>query len=896
MKNKKYCILYVALLILFISFTNVSAKRTYSTEKSKAVLNYIGVMNIQEEDSSKYVTRAEFADYVFKAKQLGKVTNKQYFTDVPKDYWASGAINALTEAGIVSYASDGLFNPNSEITYEQACKLLVYALGYEDYSLFEENGMSVYPVMIKNIGIDANVEDYAHITFDEAANMIFQAMSSPLPEKYLSGHNKMIKTSQNGNTLFNMYFDVCFGTGQLRSTSENSIDNIAVDEDVIIIGDTKYNLDSYCEIEKYFGEKIDFVYIDDSKGYGKVFYAEPYYQDARLTISSDCIENVGQSEIRYSNKNSSYSIKRISFDTKATVVYNGRLLMGSLNTKLTEMENGSRIGTVELVKTEGSKYDLIIIKSYELVYATAYDRDNEMIYGKEGTFSLNTYDTQRVFNFAGSNAELPKSYPVMLMVGESEDKKAISIVICNSKKDIVINQYSNEELTTDNEEKIKIEKYAISNLSFQIQVGKTYTVYLDIFGNICYFVANKDQDMQIGWIREVRIRRQEELYLNIFVHADNVTTKYKVAEKVRIDGKRYYSHEIKKIMLAFPGSITTDENGNPIGLSPQLIRFKVNEDSEIVDIDTTNLGSDEDKKNSLREIDRGQRTRTSAEGWYGHRILYSNSESVTKRMTVAGADCPDIVTTSEPAKDEYYANTYTIEDGTSTVIAYKWTDATLYADLVVKPINGENNDHKIYMFAGTTKMLDDYGDVVDVAYAYGYGEKVTFIIDSDSAKTQFASLSIGDLFTITKGYNKAILNLTKIFDTTTLTFEAYNTTYNDPNRYWYSGDPYGGTTGNGSGWFNSDCQAAKAYPVSIKGETMGIAYTLANANAGNMEMLLSQAGKTVTVYDPKKNKKDSITIGNFGSIKTFENTGSNCDIVIVTSVNYVARQVFVIRR
>lgn len=896
MKNKKYCVLCVALLILFISFTSVTAKSTYSTEKSKAVLNYIGVMSIQEGDSSKYVTRAEFADYVFKAKQLGSVADKQYFTDVSRDYWASGAINALTEAGIVSYASDGLFNPNNEITYEQACKLLVYALGYEDYALFEKNGMSAYPAMVKNIGIDVKVKDYSHITIDEAANLIFQAMSSPLPEKYLSGNNRLIKVSTDGNTLFEMYFDVYFGTGQLRSIYENSIDNITVDEDTTIIGDTKYKLDPECDIENYFGETIDFVYIDNKKGYGKVIYAEPYYQDVRVTISSDCIEGVAPTEIRYSSKDNSYSTKRISFDPKATVVYNGRLLTSGLNTKLTELVNGSRIGTVELVKTEGSKYDLIVIKSYELFYATAYDKDNETLYGKEGTFNLNTYDAKRVLNFAGSNAEIPKSYPVMLMVGESEDKKSIEVIICNSKKDIVINRFSNEELTTDKEEIIKIEKYAISNLNFQIQVGRTYTVYLDIYGNICYFSAGINQGMQIGWLRDVKIKRREELYLNIFVHADNVTTRYKLAEKVRIDGKKYYSYEIKKVMLAFPGSVITDENGDPVGISPQLIRFSTNESLEITDIDTTNLGANEDKNNSLREIDRGQRNRSGADGWYGHRILYSDSETVTKRMTVAGADCPDLVTTSESAKDEYYANTYTIRDGITPIIAYKWTDATLFADLVVTPVNGENKDYKIYMFAGMTKIVDDYGDVVDVAYAYGYGEKITFLIDSDTSKTKFEGLNFGDLFTVTGGYNKSVLDIKKVFDTATLKFEAYDTTYNDPNRYWYTGDPYAGTTGLGT-WFDySDCQAAKAYPVSAKGETMGVAYTLANASAKNMEMLIKQSGKSVMIYDANKSKKEAISFGSFGSIKTFENTGSNCDIVIITSKRYTIGQIFVIRR
>ena len=889
----KIRILFVIIAIFLISSTGVVAKQICNTEKSLALLEYTGVLDAKSESLERYVTRSEFCDYLFKAMKMGSVNDKRYFIDVPQEYWASGQINALTEYGVVSYAPDGMFNPEKEITYEQACKLIVYALGYEDYYI-GESGMSAFIKIAKNIGINTKVESNSHITLEEAANLLFQAMSSTLSEKIMRNGNLYTVVNSDGDTLFGKNFDIYFGKGQLKSLNCRGID-IITEKGTAIIDEEKYDIYDNINIDSLFGEIIDFAYEDSNGGRNKIIYAASYYQDARLKIKSYSICDSSNASISFYKDENESSVKKVSFSSP-TILFNGKAMTGSFTTAMSDFIMGDKIGTVELVKTNGLDYDLVIVNSYELIYATAYDSTLELIYGKERNIETGNYYELSIRTNLGAVTDIPKKFPVVIALAESEDTQAAEMIICNENKNIVISQYSDAEIISKDGEKYKIDKYAVDNSDFQVNVGNEYTVYFDINGNICRFLAGTNQGMQIGWIRETKVKRKEEIYFDIFVHNDNVTTRYKLAEKVRIDGKKYYSYEIRKVMLAFPGSVITDENGDPTGVSPQLIRFSVNENFEITDIDTTNLGANEDKNNSLREIDRGQRNRSGADGWYGHRILYSDSETVTKRMTVAGADCPDLVTSSESAKDEYYANTYTIRDGITPIIAYKWTDTTLFADLVVTPVDGENKDYKIYMFAGMTKMADDYGDVVDVAYAYGYGEKITFLIDSETSKTKFAGLNFGDLFTVTSGYNKSISDIKKIFDTATLKFEAYDTTYNDPNRYWYTGDPYAGTTGLGS-WFDySNYQAAKAYPVSAKGETMGVAYTMANASAKNMEMLIKQSGKSVMIYDTNKSKKEAISFGSFGSIKTFENTGSNCDIVIITSKRYTIGQIFVIRR
>ncbi|MCR4718655.1 MAG: S-layer homology domain-containing protein [Firmicutes bacterium] len=885
-------ILFSIIIASLIFQVGASAKQINSTEKSLALLEYTGVLKVGDENIERYVTRAEFCDYLFKAMKLGSVTNKRYFSDVPQEYWAAGQINALTEMGVVSYAPDGLFNPDNEITYEQACKLVIYALGYEDYYKAGGN-MSTFITIAKNIGINAKVANNTHITLEETANILFQGMSATIAEKSMRGGDLYTVVNSDGQNLFGRNFDIYFDNGQLRSLSGCGLDSIT-EKGTAIIGSQRYDIYENIYLEPLFGETIDYAYEKNDRGRDKVIYATSYYQEARLVIQSDMVCDSSNSFISFYKDKAESSLKKAIFKDP-TILYNGKIFTGSFTAEMSDFILGNRIGSVELIKTDGANYNLIIIKSYSLIYATTYDSSLEILYGRERNINISSYDMCNISSNSGIVTDLPKKYPLILALAESEDGKVADIFICNSSKDIIPQQYSDDEIVTNDGEKYKIDKYAVDSLDFSIQVGNGYTVYFDMNGNICYFAGKNSDTMRIAWLRSAKIKRQEEIYLTIFDHSENATKTMKLAEKVRIDGKKYKAYEVNNIMLAFPGTIILDENSNPKDLSPQVIRYSVNENMEITEIDTTNVGN-ENPKESLREIDRGVRSYSSFEGWLGMKILCSASSSVTKKMTVSGADCPDLVTTSSEPDDDQYKNAYSIKDGNSPVIAYKWTDKTLYADLVVFPIDWKSAEYTIYMFAGMTKMLDEYGDVVDVAYAFGYGQKMEFVVDDPNGLAQFNSLNYGDLFTPTTKFGNRIQEIKKIFDVTTLTFETYSATYNDPNRYWYYGDPYGGTVGIGSGWYNSECQAAKAYPVSIKDETLGVAYTLANANAKNMEMLLSSKDKSIMVYDPNKSKKESIKIGGLSDIKTFENCGTNCDIIIFTSKNYSGRQIFVIRR
>lgn len=95
--------------------------------------------------------RYEFAVMIARALNL-QSTNKTSFTDV-QDQWYESAVQALYEANIISGKTATSFDPNAEITRQQAAKILVGMLehlGYkttatiEDLNFTDENKISDY--------------------------------------------------------------------------------------------------------------------------------------------------------------------------------------------------------------------------------------------------------------------------------------------------------------------------------------------------------------------------------------------------------------------------------------------------------------------------------------------------------------------------------------------------------------------------------------------------------------------------------------------------------------------------------------------------------------------------------------------------------------------------------
>lgn len=143
MKNLKKTLAVVLAFAMVLSmgfsafaYTDVTA----GTKVAEAVgiLSNLGIFTGFEDGTFKpedTVTRAQMAAIICRAlgyeEQAQASTGTTIFNDVAASHWASGYVNVAQSLQIINGYGDGNFGPEDQVTYEQAIKMIVVALGYE---------------------------------------------------------------------------------------------------------------------------------------------------------------------------------------------------------------------------------------------------------------------------------------------------------------------------------------------------------------------------------------------------------------------------------------------------------------------------------------------------------------------------------------------------------------------------------------------------------------------------------------------------------------------------------------------------------------------------------------------------------------------------------------------
>ncbi len=122
-------------MVSFAAYTDVAEDANYT--EAVTVLSSLDMLKGYEDGTFKpegEITRAEFAMVVCRLLGYGATAENNAsfapFNDVAADHWASGAIALASQQGIVNGYGNGNFGPEDPVTYEQAIKMVVAALGY----------------------------------------------------------------------------------------------------------------------------------------------------------------------------------------------------------------------------------------------------------------------------------------------------------------------------------------------------------------------------------------------------------------------------------------------------------------------------------------------------------------------------------------------------------------------------------------------------------------------------------------------------------------------------------------------------------------------------------------------------------------------------------------------
>ena len=609
-----------------------STENTENTENTEVlghyemnVLNSLGIVNFTEAKLTQNVTNEEFAGA---AALVGGIA---------KDYYQDGVLQILIDCG---YMPSSSAYPDRDITYAQAVKTIVSALGYDVYAKNYGGYPGGYIIEAANLKITDGLDGISNdtpLTYGMMCVMMYNSLEVKM----------LVSNSYNGNTksektdkVLNEVFEIYDGYGRVTANSITSLS-----------GDNNYNPEKI-EIDSKEYKNADSSY-DDLIGYNVHYYYRhnaPYMNDALymeidegankiLTVSKDDSTYVADKNIFYYTKNN--SLKQVNLSDGYVLVYNKRVTKNGL-----EKYQGDIDGSVTLVDTNSDgKYDFVEISSYTTIYVSVANGYSKEIFDKFDTAKSvclddTINDSQFIIRDTSGNeiqySAIKEGNVVSVLI--SDDKKIGTAIVSDKVLKANVDEIENANGSTyiyANGERYAVADSAKDYIG-EITLGAQYQLSFDFQGEIAGFVSS-DSVFNYGLIMSVvndtDKAKEPVTQLKIFT-SDGKVEKHYFAENVTIDGDKYKKsakESAKKVTNAYKALYMTDDNGDEVYKS-KFIRYKLKDDF-ITEIDTAYYDSSKEDEKSLHQIGKTSNKTIHREGQYfytalGDGVVYDGAVTV----------------------------------------------------------------------------------------------------------------------------------------------------------------------------------------------------------------------------------------------------------------------------
>ena len=361
------------------------------------------------------ITRAEFAAIVTRMKGVEDNLPKDSVTgfwDLDSDNsraWARPYVKAAVDLKIINGFEDGSFRAAEPVTYEQAVKMLICAIGYDVIAQSEYNkAIAINPnatwsagyiAAANKHGITKNVMT-SQITLPAnrgvVAVLTSNSVDAPALEQDENGN--LTKPGEGaGQTEGNMVTI----TGVITDTFYTGLDtdDTGLEENEIRIDSTKdeddgkYTLSDSLretiELDKYIGRKVS-AYYDNLEGEITSIRLENV---ASTIIKEEHIVSADATQIKTKDENNKSATENIA---GATFIVNGKY---DADYNFNDFKNG----TVEIFTAMGKK--IVVVNSYEVFVVNSFDRNNEKVFIK-----YTTYNGGNFYQFPTRASDKPKIY------------------------------------------------------------------------------------------------------------------------------------------------------------------------------------------------------------------------------------------------------------------------------------------------------------------------------------------------------------------------------------------------------------------------------------------------------------------------------------------------------
>lgn len=786
-KNLKKVISSVAALTMVASsvaafavdFPDVESTASYAQAVQElSALDVISGYDDGTFGPDKLVTRAEITKMIVDAlaerSSAEASTESTKFADVSADHWAKGYINQGVADGFIAGMSDTEFDPDANVTYVQAQKMLVSAIGYETFAQGQGGWPTGYKTYAASLDITkgiSGIKDSTELTRAQVAQMIDNAMDAPLcviagwkPEwNGTQTPNLEVRDGKEGRayeTLFTEKHDAYKVYGRVTETSKTgSVDNDKVTfqvEKADNFDDEEVKADSPVSEDMYIGDSKADNYLrtysqaliqkNDDDEFTILSIAAAAANKSVTVASEDFDENKSTGEALYffpagTTKGST----KYQLDTTngVTIYVNGvkqdsmaiydandlesdKTLYGYLKnheTASVTLQKETEVGST----STSAKYNTVMISSYATaIVDEVIDKTNETSVnfdtystGIQAKMTVNKDDDNYTYSFKldGKDIEAKDLQQNDVLniaydtTGSFRDSNFYDVIVTRNVVDGV-------KCTSINDSKgeytIGGTKYkAAEGMDIDVETSTEYSLYLDHFGRI----AKADENS---------VSKNYGVLKNIYKKAGGdymaqIITKKGTEEEYKVDSDNVKAYKSYLVKSDADGAVYDSTNKKTDAYPKQVVEYSVSSSSNKITI-----------KNG------GVIAPTTADAEY--------KESGNKIGSVKMADSTVILDLSEVDTKDTYSVVSSLNDG-SNYVAYGYdkskSDNTYRFVIITEGTSSVfNSETQLAIFNGS-EVVDNDGDKTAYNLVVN-GEEKQFILDDDVVITGNKGETVAD--------------------------------------------------------------------------------------------------------------------------------------------------------
>ena len=562
------------------------------------------------------ITRAEFAAIV--VRMLGQEAQADgakgvtLFDDVPSTHWAAGYINIVSNLGIVNGYGDGNFGPEDNVTYEQAVKMCVVALGYEPAA--GGNYPVGYLTIAQQRGITTGVRGTsgAPINRGQVAQMAFNALDVPLMTQTGFGtyieyvindgtNNTDRKTLLSENLGIVKVKAMVTESYELSSTKKADLVKVKITNNYKTVYDDEFPEDREKDI--YVGDTnirslvgypvIAYIAYDEMADESVAMYVRKDLTGTdELTLASSDIDSVdtvrdnnnqiSHYRVNYYPTEDARTTEKFTIDKDANIYVNGYKEEITVSNAL-----GNFYGTATFALNDSTNtsedYDTIYILDYENAVVDSVNMTAGRVIMKEGSSisfgSNNTNVSSTLYDEDGKEIEW-STLQENDILSIRKAKGNVSVNICTLVRNTVegtITERSSEADPDLVEFRIGGEYYKVDNQLVSpndLDLNYEGIFYLDIFGRIAHYEAQSSLTRNYAYVIDTGIHNagfEDRLQIKAFTFdgeivtftcAQNVTVIKEKADKTSTETEYYKKDDMDdlKDLIAVDSVITFSVN------------------------------------------------------------------------------------------------------------------------------------------------------------------------------------------------------------------------------------------------------------------------------------------------------------------------------------------------